>query len=267
MKTIYKFLPLLVLAPLLMQCCKEDDKDCYDPTNPKCVNYDPCYNAKLPDANFTIQESIYTTYPGTTGWHWMPDDSVFLGTSDIKFDSPFNGAEYEHTWYLGAEIINGNTFTRDHSSVGESSRPYQITVSHVLEYTIDTECFPNTKGRDSIARTYTLIRNFSEFESYGNYRGVFENKTDSFDFSFYYLNSQGIPAEVYQLQDLKIGIYNFHNLGDSTRMFFSPRNRMITVVNPAGTHGLLTLAPGSEEFIFEYLYQGQKQIIKGRKLE
>ena len=269
MKTLSKLLPIVLILSLFLQCCRDKDKDCYDPTNPKCVNYNPCHNAKLPDADFTIQENLLISYPGPTRWQWMPDDTVFVGRSNIKFDSPYNGVEYKHTLYLGAETIEGNTFTRDFSSVSTEQRPYKVTITHVIEYSIDTECFPNTVGRDSITKTITLVRYMNDLRTYGAYRGVFENQKDSFDFTVLIEDSFGNPVD-WGSQDTQWKIINFHNQGDTLNEPFILRNTVLSFLNDFGGMipiGLLELEPNSNKFIFEYRYLNEKHIVKGRKLE
>lgn len=266
MKTIYNFLLLLMLASLFLQCCKnkEEEKYCYDPTNPKCVNYDPCYGVKPPTAEFTIHEGLL----GIDNWVKTPDDSVFLGR-DIIFESPYKGSEFKHTWYLGAEVIHGSTFTRDHSSVLVSQRPTFITVSHVIEYTIDEECFPNLTRKDSVARTYYLIKYFNEFATIGNFRGVFINEKDSFDFSFLFLDANNNPSVVFSEINFLYSV-NFHNLNpnDTTLLDFNFRNKILLLIGTGGApRGSMEIDPRTGLFTMKYSINWVDYEVRGRKLE
>lgn len=269
MKAIKYTLLLLTSTLLITLSCRRDDdceRACTDPTNPQCPNYDPCYGAEPPSAGFTIQEN----YLGQqNGWDsWTPDDSVFFGRNDIRFTSPYTGSEYKHTWYLGAEVIHDASFSRDHSSVTSAQRPYQITISHVLEYPLNNDCYANATGRDSVARTYTLVRYFNDLQAFGKYRGVFENQKDSFDFEFRIEHEDGGKLEWEDSWNSVRYIVNFHNLGDTLFQSFSLRNKLVILTASWNRpRGLLDIKPNSDEFVFEYQYLSESYIVKGRKLD
>ncbi len=205
---------------------------------------------------------------GIDSWVRTPDDSVFLGR-DIIFESSYKGSEFKHTWYLGAEVIHGSRFTRDHSSLLVSQRLTLITVSHVIEYTIDDECFPNTTGKDSIARTFYLIKYHNEFATLGDFRGVFINEKDSFDFSILILDTYNNPKEVFSGIGFMYSV-NFHNENpnDTLVLDFSSRNKILLLNGTGGApRGSMEIDPSTGLFVMKYSINWVDYEVRGRKLE
>jgi hypothetical protein len=260
----------LLLGALFFGCKKDDDcaNLCMDPTNPKCGNYDPCHGVQPPSAAFTIQESIIKFFP-SFGTVLSPDDSLFVANGDIFFTSPFSDSKYKHTWYLGSEIIHDASFSRDHINVKNDQRPYHITISHVLEYPLDNECFNNTTGKDSIARTYTLIKYLDELNSFGVYRGAFEGQRDSFDFAVRSFHRDG--GRAVRGESTNSYISNLHNEGDTLFPAVGLLNNVVTFSQSFGSRGLLIIEPNSNQFTLEYrhLEKGgdwDNYTVSGRKL-
>ncbi|MCC5916340.1 MAG: hypothetical protein JJU02_03335 [Cryomorphaceae bacterium] len=264
------YLPLLLaLFVGFSNCKRDDDCPCIDPTNPECPNYDPCYGVEPPSAGFEIRES-YNLF--ILGVRLGPDDNTFW--DEVLFSSPYTGAEYKHTWYLGAEVIDQPSFQRGHGSIDVAQRPYQITVSHVLEYPIDSNCYPAASGRDSVARIYTIVRNTGQLATHGWYRGVFENQKDSFDFYFGWHGLNGDPYEPGQ-QFRNMVSKNFHNEFDSvSRIEFRMINAEIGIYNGPTNNaprGILELDLNTGLFEMNYDFTepgvGRKPFrVLGRKL-
>ncbi len=232
---------------------------------------DPCYGIKPPSAGFTIQEAYNLLFP--IGVRLGPDDNTFW--DEVYYSSPYTGPEYKHTWHLGAEVIHTPSFQRSHTSVSVLQRPYQITVSHVLEYPIDSNCYPAASGRDSVARTYTIVRNTGQLATHGWYRGVFENQKDSFDFYFGWHGLNGDPYEPGQ-QFRNMVSKNFHNQFDSvSRIEFKMINAEIGIYNgPINNvpRGILELDLNTGLFEMNYDFTepgvGRKPFrVLGRKLD
>jgi hypothetical protein len=269
MKVIKYTLLFLTTTLLVTLACRRDDdceRACTDPSNPKCPNYDPCYGVKPPSAEFTIQESYIKP---NIGLAWTPDDSVFFG-SNIRYSSPYTGSEYTHTWYLGAEVIHDASFVRTHTSIPVSDRPIFITVSHVLEYPIDSACYPHSIGRDSVARTYRIIRHWENFLSVGTFRCAFVGQKDSFDFSLRIIDPDGNPAEIGTMDSRLISV-NFHNSNDSLRTSFSGRNSVVYFSgdghNVNSPKGDMLIDRHTLKFTLDYRLQGVEYKVKGRVLE
>ncbi len=199
-----RFFTALAALALFTTCCKDD---CLDPTNPDCDNYDPCYGKTLPSAKFIMEESN-TDLANQGIWY---ADSTFFGAM-LRFRSEYDEAGYKHTWYVGAEVFNKAT-TPDRNFLNQA-RPQDITISHVLEYTPDLQCFPDDDGKDSVAQTFRLIASFNtDFQTYGTFRGVLDNEVDSFDVQILGVDANGQLSNINTWK--KDWFINFHNRGDT----------------------------------------------------
>ena len=66
---IKRFLILITFISSLQFLCSCNKNTCHDVTNPKCKNYDPCYDKVPVEANFKILENIGgTAFEGDTVW-------------------------------------------------------------------------------------------------------------------------------------------------------------------------------------------------------
>lgn len=195
----------LALFALLSACsCK---RDCQDPTNPDCENYNPCFGKTQPSAKFIMEETnIVLANEGI----WVAD-SAFLGYS-LRFRSEYTDSKYKHTWYVGNEIFNSHTTPS--RSFENLPRPQFISISHVLEYTPDLQCFPDDDGKDSVAQKFLLIASpNTDFQTYGTYRGALNGSLDSFDVQVIAVDINGQPAGFNTYYDDVF--INFHNNGDT----------------------------------------------------
>lgn len=266
MKQVF-FYSLLFLFVVVTGCKKDDENPecpCTDPSNPECENYDPCFGNEEPNASFFTEDRLI--WPEFGEYLWI-HDSILKG-GPVRFRSPFETPDVEHIWYIGAEILTTPTVERNFSQV---ARPEFITVSHVITYPVDTVCYPEALGRDSVSQTFYLIDFISELLTVeSTFRGVINNQTDSFDFKFSALQNQsGMPA---QLSTFDWGIYmiNFGNSQDSVR------NRGADYTN---THlsfwsddsnpvGLLIIDPDDSSVEMNYSFTGSDEefTFKGRLL-
>ncbi|MDR9399243.1 MAG: hypothetical protein RI562_09280 [Salibacter sp.] len=158
---------LFILFAIIGSSCEKDKNTddvyiCYDETNPACVNYDPCHNKEEPTADFGIYDKVFDI----TRYRYVEENSILNGYS-IKFEAESEEFDINHTWYLGNEIIHESSVEREFKNV---PRPYDIEVSHVIEYPVDSTCYPNATGKDSISRTFTLASEFSDLESTGSFK-------------------------------------------------------------------------------------------------
>ena len=249
-----------VVLLTLHACKKDEEQECCDPTNPECINYDPCLDVEEPTAEIILQGTIF----GPEGFELTPNDSLFF--NEVFFSSPYTGPQYTHTWYLGAEVINEESFSREHSFV---ERPAQLTVSHVLEYPVDSVCYPNSTGRDSTSRDYYLIKYFNEFGAFSKFRGVFENETDSFDFEFKYVFDDNSPVYFGYPPDLDpvFVTLNFDNLGDSANIAVIGRNSIgyFTGDGNSFPSGSIKIEKGIAKL--DYTYQLESSVVYARILE
>jgi|SRR5690554_345770 len=222
-KNIQTVFVAMGLAFVLYACNGDDDNTCSDPTNPECENYDPCYGIEEPSAAFFMEdESRGASFAEIV---WIPEDSLFVG-SEIRFRSPHEGDEFHHTWYVGSEILNGYSVQRKFTEV---ARPEIITISHVIEFPVDTLCYPISTGRDSVSQSFRLIDYFNELLTMGHtFRGAFVGQVDTFEFKFRALKADGSDAR-FGDTDWKFFGINFHNVGDSLSGYdLMPTNTYLT---------------------------------------
>ena len=137
MKNKHICLLLLVLAMGLGGQCK---KKCYDPTNPQCEDYDPCYGKKKVSAQFTIHEAVANR---SEEWKYYDTDTIF--TDAAYFTALEDNAQYE--WHIGADVLTTKKVTRTQFPRGQT-----IPITLIVTKTPDKSCFPNDTGRDSITR-------------------------------------------------------------------------------------------------------------------
>ncbi|MCA1750836.1 MAG: hypothetical protein ABR572_06000 [Cryomorphaceae bacterium] len=269
MKTLKNYFLIALLGAAVIAGCRSDDDaqecpaPCDDPSNPECPNYDPCWDVQEPTAEIQMRETYFRQGQGLV---WTPFDSVFY--NNVEFSTPYVGPEFEHTWYLGSEVIYDAVFSREHPI----PRPQFITVSHVLTYPVDSTCYPGSTGRDSTSATYYIIEHWNEFAIRSKFRGVFESQTDSFDFEFkrvYPDNSNVmIPTDEFA-NPLFVGI-NFHNEGDSSEVLLGGRNLVghFTGNGNNSPSGTIQIDPADRKTtLLDYQYKNQNHVVRARILE
>ncbi|MCA1761886.1 MAG: hypothetical protein LC664_02625 [Flavobacteriales bacterium] len=264
MKEILKISFLLLLVTALAVSCQDDDENtCCDPTNPECPNYDPCWDNEEPNASFFTEDRLI--WPEFGEYLWI-NDSILMG-GQVRFRSPFEGPGVSHVWYVGAETLTTPTVERNFSQV---PRPSFITVSHVITYPIDSLCYPEATGRDSVAQTFYLIDFMSELLTVeSTFRGVINNETDSFDFKIRCLDFlTGEPAQTTTSALEYYGI-NFHNNHDSIQ--FPPStatNTHFSIYDPDLRGALLVIDPEdmSVEMNYKFFFDPTEYTFKGRVL-
>jgi hypothetical protein len=140
MKNKYRYLSLLLLLIGLGSQCK---KKCYDPSNPDCDNYDPCFGKNPVSAAFKIQEVVqFHTIP--EGWGEVPDTDT-ITTYGVQFTALEDGAEYE--WHIGREVLKGKKVYRENfTQLG--TYPIQL----IVKKQPNKACFPNDDGMDTVTR-------------------------------------------------------------------------------------------------------------------
>ena len=255
MKVLQKYFLLAVLAGAMLAGCRDDDDTaecptpCDDPSNPECPNFDPCFGNEEPNAKFFTEDRLI--WPEWGEFLWI-HDSIIRG-GPVQFRSPFEGPGVSHVWYVGAEILETPTVERNFSAV---PRPAFITISHVITYPIDSLCYPEATGRDSVAQTFYLIDYLSELLTIeSTFRGVINNETDSFDFKIRGLQGvTGIPAQISTSNWMFFGI-NFHNTYDSLQFpASSPTNTHFSIYNPDLRGALLVIDPDDMSVVMNYKF-------------
>lgn len=87
-------IPLLLWSAIYFNSCK---KECLDPTNPDCENFDPCHGSKPANADFTINEQINRTD------FYYETDTIYQ-TNGTLFKPKYDADSI--TWLLGSEIVH-----------------------------------------------------------------------------------------------------------------------------------------------------------------
>jgi hypothetical protein len=188
----------------MVQACKK----CNDPQNEECENYDPCYNVEKPSAKFLMNEGFYKS-----GTDYVFSDSVMLGYT-IWFESELQDPNIEHRWYLGMETFTGRVTPGRRFDDPSIARPQVIEVTHVIEYKVNTCCYPDDIGYDSVVQTFTLVESYNDLQTYGKFKGIIDGQQDSFVVDIMSIDKNGNPASFHEHYEKLI--VNFHDLGDST---------------------------------------------------
>jgi hypothetical protein len=85
---------------LSLPACKE--KDCDDPQNPDCGNYDPCYGKSRINPVFRVRPGDNGFKPPEEWCNLIPCDT--FNASSVRFDIPVNNpANSAYTWQIGTE--------------------------------------------------------------------------------------------------------------------------------------------------------------------
>lgn len=114
-------------------------KDCTDPNNPECSNYDPCYGKQETSADF------YTEIKRGNRWF-----DVEIGETDRenwRFRAKDSTAD-EYLWEVGADKFTTKSFTLSGFPMHQSI-PIKLTVKR---YKPNTTCYPNDKGEASMTK-------------------------------------------------------------------------------------------------------------------
>ena len=201
-----RFFTALAALALFTTCCKDD---CLDPTNPDCDNYDPCYGKTLPSAKFNIEYQNWDSIQDKVVW--FIDSGQFAGAW-MRFSSDYTDSKYKHTWYVGSEVFTQPTTPmRDFS---KQPRPQTITISHVIEYVPDLQCFPDDDGKDSVAQSFKLIAAWNDLKTFGKFRCLIEGTLDSFDIEAIRIDGNDQPANFNAIPSRDM-VINWHNQGDT----------------------------------------------------
>mgnify|MGYP003635969846 CR=1 FL=1 len=262
---ILKLISLIVVSGfVLLGACKK----CEDPKNPECPNYNPCVGKELSSARFKMLEGF--DYRGQHYW----EDSIFMGYQ-IYFNSELNEEQFEHTWYVGADVFHSqNALSMRFDNV---PRPADIDITHVINYEPNLTCFPDDDGYDSIVQTVHLIKRWDELATYGTFRGVIDNQLDSFEMSFFNGNNKGKIIDDFASNSQYSLIINFHNQGDTINTYDSQNQYGVPLV--VNRHGIFydrtagtieVLADNSVEMRYKINYNilqdSAWHVFRGRKV-
>lgn len=130
----------LILATILLSlvsiyACK---KECNNPTDPKCDNYDPCFGKSSVKADFIIEEEVGPVFVET--------DTIYA-QNKVRFTPT---VEYDSLkWLIGTEIVTDKVLIRKSFPENE-----WIKVRLVVYKQPNTTCFPNDNGIDTLTKLF-----------------------------------------------------------------------------------------------------------------
>jgi len=193
---------MLFAVGFILSSCREEKEEekCWDPANPDCENYDPCYSVGEVSANFLIEGQL-----GVLPQHRdiFLEDSLFISGTYLRFKAFEKEAYYK--WYLGSELIEG---------YGDSLvirrlidlPPGLYPASLVVEKTPNYDCHPQDDGRDSVIKYFRVI-DPCDLMIRNRFRGVFDDlPEDSIDIEFVFadLHFLNAPCSDYFLHGINL---------------------------------------------------------------
>ncbi len=252
------------LAILLLFACKKEPKE--EPN--------PCCGETPVKADFGMMNG--TSH--TIRWFGFHPDVAF-GRKFITFKAIPEDPEATYTWYLGSEVITGSTFQRDFSptkTTGENNIP----ITMVIRKTPNKECFPNDQGYDSITKTITLVDDYCDYLTNGDFKVLFAGAADSSIVRIRNWDYRFIGDYTPDCEEGHIGIgFDFKNQLDTnwgtassgTQFYSSIRFKEISTTNGDWSNGFFkvnpnTLAVEAEYDIFRSRGTHDTYSFKGRKI-
>lgn len=136
------FIPVwpLFLLCLFISACQEP---CFDPENPECENYDPCFGLSGTSADFEMFECIKCNYP----------DSLMRKTDTSRGGYVYFEAKEDldtYTWKVGSD---SRTFTEKRFRLLFTDFKGPVPVQLIGTKQVNPSCFPEDNGIDTINKT------------------------------------------------------------------------------------------------------------------
>lgn len=186
------------------------DEDCEDASDPMCPNYDPClFEEAKSDTDFRI----YKAYAGLHTPEFTID--TFFPGSRVYFEANIEDA-IRYEWRIGIDtVVTEDKYFSISFNTGDStllvSAPVSITL--IVEYEPDLECFPNRTGRDSITKLiyFGMPQNAAYFKKWNIYLDGDTN--NPYEIEMKMINSSASGSIIYD-----VGIFNLYNEGNSCMM-------------------------------------------------
>lgn len=159
-----RFLLFLLLSTSLLILAQSCKKECHDPANPDCDNYDPCFGKEKPNADFTIYE-VVGGKPFETDEIWHINKVRCIAKQD--FDS------YE--WVVGDHV---DTFRTKSFELGGFPEGKTFNVRLIGKRQPNTNCFAGDDGIDTVYKTFKVTAHDSLLPIYGVYEGAYSSYPD-----------------------------------------------------------------------------------------
>ncbi len=174
MKALYytlTFVGVLFLSSFLQSC-----KDCDDPRNPDCDNYNPCIDEQPTSAAFTIKEATYIDMVHYANTDFLIDTDTCYNNS-IYFESIIQDAD-SFIWQVGSEI-EPRYGKQINVVFPDNLRGRNFSVRLIVKRKPNTNCYPNDDGVDTVTRRFYFMKLNETLSWEGTYYGSDDDKPDS----------------------------------------------------------------------------------------
>jgi len=242
---------LSLTIPLTHSGCK---KDCLDPANPDCSNYDACLTARRTNAGFGFFNKGYLPSNGENVEVFLPTrDTVFIPERDLYFMYfRANSSEMDHyEWQIG---LDPRTFNDSiHRTIFQNVAGDIDVTLKVEQGSPNTDCFPNDTGVDQVTRTVHFVPySASTIEEelvynpiFGEYLGSNEDTpSDTFRVKINRTHwPTGLPNITGLFEDFTVWDFNWN----SHYIYFIDER---SVYN---TEGSIELLPGNRRIVIDYV--------------
>lgn len=155
-----RFLISLTLCMVVLFAAQSCKKECHDPANPACENYDPCFGQKKTNADFTISEYV--------GGKSFETDEVWRN-SYVQFTAKQDFDSYQ--WVIGT---HKDTFYTKSCGLSGFPEGQSVQVRLVGKRAPNTGCFANDDGIDTFYKTFKVTAHDSLRPIYGEYEGYYD---------------------------------------------------------------------------------------------
>lgn len=182
----------------VLQSCK-----CDDPSDPKCKNYDPCFEVQEPTADFDMYLILCCEGRGSGG-NTIP--SLIYDGDKVPYFTTFraepkykNALSYK--WQVGLEAEYRTT---ENLTVNFEYPWGEVDITLIVEYEIDEQCHKTRVTSDTITKTINLVYT-GQMPLWGKFRGYMEdNPSHLFDIELdsIQLDNTGFPSYGFALSNL-----------------------------------------------------------------
>jgi hypothetical protein len=182
---VFYLVALAVGMVFVMSGCK----DCDDPSDPDCGNYDPCFGQEEFKPNFDIilgfeehpEGTEYVPFPignGHSRYRFLYGDSTIRSAAYFRAPDDYDSVK----WEIGYEdFYRTEKFLLIQFGIRDEVIPIRMYGFRVP----NKKCFPNEQPIDTVVRNITLMHPDSS-RVFGNWIGAYETEpNDSFEFTIY----------------------------------------------------------------------------------
>lgn len=136
---------IFYIGTIVLLCTVSCDKDCYDPSNPSCTNYDACkYGHPKTSADFVIEQPC--------GKYWFETDLVNMGDL-VRFRAKDTSPGITYLWTIGAR----NYTTRSVSLDGFPDKTWINITLQISKPKPNNPCYPLDNGKDTVQKRFYAI--------------------------------------------------------------------------------------------------------------